>query len=102
MSNPILNNNRFVADENVVIGEPMTVQGTISKIFMLFACLVAGAAMSLYFLFTTPSMAAVTMLGGSIVGFILVLVTCFNVRIAKYTAAPYAFCEGLLLGGFSA
>lgn len=102
MSNPILNNNRFSAGEYVLEGEPMTIQGTISKIFMLFACLAAGAAISLYFLFTNPSLATVAMFGGSIIGFILVLVTCFNVSIAKYTAAPYAFCEGLLLGGFSA
>lgn len=32
----------------------------------------------------------------------LVIVTCLNIPLAKYTAAPYAFCEGLVLGGFSA
>lgn len=102
MSNPILNNNRFSAGESVLTGEPMTIQGTVNKIFMLFACLAAGAAISLYFLFTNPAFAYISMLGGSIIGFILVLITCFNIPIAKYTAAPYALCEGLLLGGFSA
>ena len=29
-------------------------------------------------------------------------VTCFNIKIAKYTAAPYALMEGLVLGAFSA
>lgn len=102
MSNPILNNNRFSTQENVLIGEPMTIQGTVSKIFMLFACLIAGAAISLYFLFTNPAYAYISMLGGAIMGFVLVLITCFNIQIAKFTAAPYALCEGLLLGGFSA
>ena len=37
----------------------------------------------------------------AIVSFILVLATCFNIKIAKYTAAPYALFEGLLLGAVS-
>jgi len=102
MSNPILNNNRFSPQETVLTGEPMTIQGTVSKIFMLFACLIAGAAISLYFLFTNPSITGISMLAGGLIGFLLVIVTCFNIPLAKYTAAPYAFCEGLVLGGFSA
>ena len=102
MSNPILNNNRFAPQETILTEEPMTINGTVSKIFMLFACLIAGAAVSLYFLFTNSSITGVSMIAGAIIGFLLVIVTCFNVPIAKYTAAPYAFCEGLVLGGFSA
>ena len=102
MSNPILNNNRFSPQEAVLEGEPMTMQGTVGKIFMLFACLIAGSAISLYYLFTNPSIAMILLPAGAIIGFILVLATCFNVRIAKYTAAPYAFAEGLVLGSFSA
>jgi uncharacterized YccA/Bax inhibitor family protein len=102
MSNPILNNNRFSPQEAVLEGEPMTMQGTVGKIFMLFACLIAGSAISLYYLFTNPSIAMILLPVGAIIGFILVLATCFNVRIAKYTAAPYAFAEGLVLGSFSA
>ena len=47
MSNPILNENRFSSQERILDGEPMTVQGTVSKIFMLFACLIAGAAIKI-------------------------------------------------------
>lgn len=102
MSNPILNNSRFSPQETILTGEPMTINGTVSKIFMLFACLIAGAIMSLYFLFTNPSISGISMLAGALIGFLLVIITCFNIPLAKYTAAPYAFCEGLVLGGFSA
>lgn len=101
MSNPILNEDRFSSQERILDGEPMTIQGTVSKIFMLFACLIAGAAISVYTLFTNPSVVPGLMTIGAILGFVLVLVTCFNIKIAKYTAAPYALMEGLVLGAFS-
>lgn len=101
MSNPILNEDRFSARERILDGEPMTISGTVNKIFMLFVCLIAGAAISVYSLFTNPAMVPVMLLLSGIVSFILVLATCFNIRIAKYTAAPYALFEGLLLGAVS-
>lgn len=101
MSNPILNEDRFSARERILDGEPMTISGTVNKIFMLFVCLIAGAAISVYSLFTNPAMVPIMLLVSGIVSFILVLVTCFNIRIAKYTAAPYALFEGLLLGAVS-
>lgn len=57
MSNPILNEDRFSSQERILDGEPMTIQGTVSKIFMLFACLIAGSAISVYSLFTNPGLA---------------------------------------------
>ena len=102
MSNPILNENRFSPQERILDGEPMTVSGTVNKVLMLFACLIAGAGISLYSLFTNPSIVPALLIGGSILGFLLVLFTCFNIKIAKYTAAPYALIEGLVLGAFSA
>lgn len=102
MSNPILNSNRFRSQDAVLTEEPMTINGTLNKIFMLFACLIAGVAMSVYWLFTNSQTAPMVVGVSSIVGFLLVLITCFNVRIAKYTAAPYALCEGLALGSISA
>lgn len=101
MSNPILNEDRFGAQERILEGEPMTISGTVNKIFMLFACLVAGAAISIYSLFSAPGLVPLMMGAGAIIGLVLVLATCFNVKIAKYTAAPYAFFEGLVLGAFS-
>lgn len=101
MSNPILNEDRFGSQERILEGEPMSIEGTVGKIFMLFACLIAGAAISIYSLFTSPGLVPGMMGAGAIIGFVLVVATCFNVKIAKYTAAPYAFFEGLVLGAFS-
>lgn len=103
MANPILNDDRFSAQERILEGEPMTIQGTISKIFMLMVCLLAGAAISLYFLFGgNAAMVPALISGSAIVGFLLVLATCFNIKLAKFTAAPYALLEGICLGGISA
>jgi uncharacterized YccA/Bax inhibitor family protein len=123
MSNPILNNNRFSPQENdysqdkvyeaelvddgrinqgIIYDEPMTINGTVNKIFMLSVCLLAGAAISVYNMLSgNPGLAQTLMIAGAIIGFILVLVTCFNIRLAKYTAAPYSLLEGFVLGGFS-
>ena len=103
MSNPILNNNRFLSQENVLETEPMTVNGTVNKIFMLFICLLAGAGISLYFLFTGNtgySLGLMTM--GAFVAFIFVIISSFKISLAKYLAAPYALCEGFAIGGISA
>ena len=102
MSNPILNDDRFGPQAQVLDGEPMTIQGTINKIFLLFVCLLAGCALSVYYLFTNPAIAGGMLVGGGILSFIFVLITCFNVKSAKYLAAPYALFEGLTLGAFSA
>lgn len=101
MSNPILNENRFSSQARVLEGEPMTVNGTVNKVFMLFICLIAGVAISLHFLFSAPAVLPGIIAGAMVVAFLLVLFTCFNIRIAKYTAAPYALSEGIVLGGVS-
>ena len=81
----------------------MTINGTINKIFMLFVCLLAGAGITLYFLFNgNPEFSFGLMLIGLIAGFITVIITSFNIKLAKYTAAPYALCEGFVVGGISA
>ncbi len=103
MSNPILNDERFSPVERILDGEPMTIQGTISKIFMLFICLLAGAGISLYFLFSGQVAMLMPMITVSaIIAFLLVLITCFSIKKAKYLAPPYAFFEGVVLGGISA
>lgn len=103
MSNPILNDERFSAQERILEGEPMTVQGTVNKIFMLFACLLAGAGISVYFLLNGLAGLVMPMISVSaIIAFVLVLITCFNIRRAKYLAPPYALFEGIVLGGVSA
>lgn len=103
MSNPMLNEERFSAQDQILEGEPMTIQGTVSKILMLFVCLFAGAAISVSSLLSNnaaivPGLITIS----TIIGFILVIATCFNIKLAKYTAVPYALFEGIVLGGISA
>lgn len=103
MSNPILNDERFSPQERILEGEPMTIQGTVNKIIMLFVCLLAGCGISLYLLFNGMEPALAPLMGISgLIAFILVLITCFKISRAKYLAPPYALFEGILLGGVSA
>ena len=97
MSNPILNDDRFSPQERILDGEPMTVSGTMNKVIMLFACLIAGACIGLYFLFTDPSIVANLVVGGGVIGFLLVFATSFNISIAKYLINVKILCLYFLL-----
>lgn len=92
----------------------MTVNGTVIKAVILL--LVAlGAAMWPWTVFfgalgAAPDPAAfgaaaakVAPFGlGILGGLVLALIICFKPRTAPYLAVPYAFCEGVALGAFSA
>ena len=98
MANPILNEN-YAAQERVLQGEPMTVNGTIQITAFLGLLLVASAAFC-WSRFTLGYTDMMLTAGGAIVGFILALVIAFT-RV-KYLIPVYAACEGLFLGGISA
>ncbi len=100
MSNPILNE-KFVNQEQVLQGEPMTVNGTIQIAAFLGILLVAAAA----FVWTRFSMGYTDLAmmltgGGLIVGFIAALFVIFTRN--KFLVPVYAVCEGMFLGGISA
>lgn len=101
MSNPILNNDFGRADERVLSGAPMTINGTINKTFLLFACALVPAYYTWsQFLagFMDKAMMLTTI--GAIVGFIVALIVAFTKN--KFFIPVYAVCEGLFLGGVSA
>lgn len=100
MANPILNEN-YAAQERVLQGEPMTVNGTIQITAFLGLLLVASAAFcwSRFTLGYTDMGMRLTA-GGAVVGFIMGWVIYFT-RV-KYLIPVYAACEGLFLGGISA
>lgn len=100
MSNPILNDERF-SSSVVLDGEPMSIQGTMNKILMLLACVVAGSVSGVYFLFSNPAFLGGILGVAGFIAFLLVIVTCFNIKLAKFTAAPYAFLEGIVIGTIS-
>ena len=99
MANPILND-KFVDQERVLQGEPMTVNGTIQITAFLGIILIAAAAFvwSRFTLGYTDIAMMLTSVGG-IAAFIIGLIVAFT-RI-KYLIPIYAAAEGLLLGGVS-
>ena len=73
----------------------MTVQGAISKSFILAAILLVGAAIG----FSMPSPLMVW--GGAIGGLVLVLIMSFKPQLSPSLAPLYAALEGLFLGAIS-
>ncbi len=112
-TNPALSDNTLSNVEVYSNVEPMTVQGTINKTFVLLGLLVASAA----WIWSKMSVPADTLLqeqhsvlnnvgpfmtAGLIGGLVAALVTIFKKSWASITAPFYALCEGLVLGGMSA
>ncbi len=106
-SNPALKPSAFES-EGLVIGERMTVSGTVNKTGILLICTVATAAWAWSrFLNAGDPEAAISSVGpllavGAIGGFIVALVTIFKHAWSPVTAPIYALLEGLVLGGVSA
>lgn len=101
MANPILNDNFTQSNERVLSGEPMTINGTINKTFILAICALLPAFYT-WSQFSAGFMDKAAMLTtvGAIAGFVLALIVSFT-RI-KFFVPVYAACEGLFLGGISA
>ena len=101
--NPALNDNTF-RNEGRVIGQTMTLQGTVNKTGLLLSILVLTAMYTWNLFFQTGDPAAVMPIatGGAIGGLILALVTIFKKTWSPITAPIYAALEGLFLGGISA
>jgi uncharacterized YccA/Bax inhibitor family protein len=100
-SNPALNEKAFKGQ--VVIGEAMTLQGTVNKTGLLLLCVVATSAWTWGMAHSeTPEAAMPWMIGGMIGGLIVALVTIFKKQWSPLTAPLYALLEGLVLGGISA
>jgi uncharacterized YccA/Bax inhibitor family protein len=106
-SNPALKPSAFET-EGLVIGERMTVSGSVNKTGILLICTVATAAWTWSrFLNAGDPEAAISSVGpllavGAIGGFIVALITIFKHAWSPITAPIYALLEGLVLGGVSA
>jgi len=106
-SNPALNQSAFET-EGLVLGERMTVSGTVNKTGVLLICTVATAAWTWSRVpnvgdpETALSSVAPLVALGATGGFIVALVTIFKKSWAPITAPIYALLEGLVLGGVSA
>jgi len=102
-SNPALNKSAF-QPEGLVLGDSMTVSGTVNKTGLLLICVVATAAWTWSRFLNSPSPESVypLVLLGVVGGFIFALVTICKKTWAPVTAPIYALLEGLVLGGVSA
>lgn len=100
-SNPALNEKAFKGV--AVLGDAMTLQGTVNKTGLLLLCVVATSAWTWGLSHSNqPEAALPWMLGGVFGGFVVALVTIFKKNWAPLTAPLYALLEGLALGGISA
>ena len=101
MSNPILNEEKFLEQERVLEGAPMTINGTIQVTAFLGLLLVFAATFS-WSRFTAgyTDLAMMLTWGGIIAGFILAIIISFSRN--KILVPVYAVSEGLALGGISA
>ena len=100
-SNPVLNEKGF--EGIAVLGERMTLQGTVNKTGILLLCAMASAAWTWHVFMQSHSAAAVLpwLWIGTIGGFVCALVTTFKKEWSPATAPAYALLEGLALGGIS-
>jgi uncharacterized YccA/Bax inhibitor family protein len=104
-SNPTLNDKTFAGlPQTGVAGEAMTLQGTINKSFLLLVVLLAAALWPWSQYLSGGGVAAIApaIWIGALAGFALALVISFKATLAPYLSIPYAVCEGLAIGGFSA
>jgi len=100
-SNPAFATNAFQNfDYAVPQTATMTVQGTVSKTFLLLAILTGMATWS----WTQTADGSLTQgvaIGAAIGGLVVGLITSFNPSIAAWTAPVYAALEGVALGAIS-
>jgi len=102
-SNPALNERAFQG-ERAVLGDTMTLQGTVNKTGVLLVCAVATAAWTwnLFMHSHSPQTVMPLAIIGGIGGLIVAMVTIFKKEWAGITAPIYALLEGLVLGSISA
>ena len=102
MANPILNDNfgTTQSTDRVIVGETMSVSGTIDKTFLMFLCAMIPAAYTWnQFTLGFTDKVSMLMMIGLIAGFIFAMVSAFTRN--KIFMTLYAVCEGLFLGGIS-
>jgi uncharacterized YccA/Bax inhibitor family protein len=78
----------------------MTIQGTVSKTFLLLAILSATAIWS-WSEVASGNIAGGLIGGAAIGGFVVAMITCFRPTVAPWTAPVYAALQGVFLGAVS-
>lgn len=101
-SNPIFNNTNVVENVYSVSSVPMTVSGTMNKLFLLSFVMLLGAAAVFYqFSMGHFDFVNMIMIAGIIISFILAIIMRFKVSATPYLSPIYAFFQGAVLSGVS-
>ncbi|MFN8348151.1 MAG: Bax inhibitor-1/YccA family protein [Spirosomataceae bacterium] len=102
MANPTLSEKSFIKATREGIGYgKMTVQGTVNKIILLGAIVVATAAGSWFFFASNPALIMPLAIGGSIGGLVIALILAFKQHLAPTLAPLYAVVEGVFVGAIT-
>jgi len=100
--NPVFNDKVFARSSGVLADQrTMTVNGTVSKTFILILIAAATGLVSWNAYFNGANVTGY-LYGGAIGGLIVALITVFRPQFAHVTAPIYAALEGLALGAISA
>lgn len=101
MSNPIMA--RGFSQGEYINAEPMTINGTVNKLFIMFVMLVVsfGVVWNQYSLGFADKVNILTTVG-LFGGFVLAMIIAFSRKAMGVLVPIYAFCEGMVLGGISA
>ncbi len=91
------NNSQLKVDQefNSITQRPMTMEGTASKVFILFAALLVGAGATWYFELYSLAFPAM------FVGLGLGLWATFSKKVRPGVMSAYALAQGVFVGGFS-
>jgi len=101
-ANPTLRADTFAKFEGVKTdAAAMTIQGTVNKTFIMLIILLIPASYT-WKLFAQGVNTIPIIIGGSIVGLIIALITVFKKTWSPVTAPIYAVAEGAFLGSLSA
>lgn len=98
-SNPALNEEAFRREG--IVGEVMTISGTVNKTGVLLLCTIASAAWTWNVTSRSPEQAGAFAVLGAIGGLVVAIITIFKKSFAPITAPIYALLEGLMLGSVS-
>ena len=102
-SNPVLSENTFshFQQQQATSGSFMTIDGAVNKTALLLLLIVASAAWSWSLYLSQNAFYMPVLLGGTILGLVLALVTIFKKEWSPVTAPLYAVFEGAALGALS-
>lgn len=100
--NPALRGTVFTGTRDTT--QPMTLRGTVNRTAMLLTIVLIGAGWVWNLYFSTGSASSIMpyLIGGTVGGLVLAVVTIYKKQLAAVTSPVYALLEGFAIGAVSA